>query len=140
MLCLLPEFYFDSYGNIRSHGSVVEVLHDAFQTLPYWSGIMSNTNGYSNVVMDTHHYEVFSESQLALTYLEHIQVCISQLYRSQGSIISRTLSFHWPQSVCNVGTSAAQWATEQGNLWTVVGEWTTTLVSQFLYIFPILSK
>lgn len=74
LLSATKQYWYDSYGNIRSDGNLVEVIHDAFEDLSYWSGIMPSSKGYSNVMMDTHHYEIFSDAQVALTYPEHISV------------------------------------------------------------------
>lgn len=74
LLSATKQYWYDSYGNIRSDGNLVEVIHDAFEDLSYWSGIMPSSKGYSNVMMDTHHYEIFSNDQVALTYPQHISV------------------------------------------------------------------
>jgi glucan 1,3-beta-glucosidase len=74
LLSAARQYWFDSYGNIRQSGTdVVEVIHDAFQDLSYWSGVMPSS-GYQNVMMDTHHYEIFSDDQVAMTYQQHITV------------------------------------------------------------------
>ena len=52
------QYYYDSYGMIRLAGNIIPVIHDAFQALSYWTDFMPSYLGYSNVVMETHHYEV----------------------------------------------------------------------------------
>ncbi len=52
------QYYYDSYGMIRHAGSMLVVIHDAYQTPSYWANFMPNSLGYSNVVLETHHYEV----------------------------------------------------------------------------------
>lgn len=101
LLSATRQYWYDSYGNIRQNGALVEVIHDAFQALTYWNGIMPSS-GYSNVMMDTHHYEIFSDAEEALTYPQHIS------------------------TACARGKEVASWAATSGNLWTIVGEWTVT--------------
>jgi len=74
LLSAARQYWFDSYSNIRQSGTaVVEVIHDAFKDLSYWSGVMPSSR-YQNVMMDTHHYEIFSNDQVAMTYQQHITV------------------------------------------------------------------
>jgi len=76
LLSAARQYWFDSYGNIRNSGTdVAELIHDAFQDLSYWSGVMPSS-GYQNVMMDTHHYEIFTNDQVAMTYQQHITVSI----------------------------------------------------------------
>lgn len=73
LLSATRQYWYDSYGNIRENGNLVEVIHDAFQALTYWNGVMPSS-GFSNVMMDTHHYEIFSDAEEALSYPQHISV------------------------------------------------------------------
>lgn len=70
----MTEFYHDSYGNVRQNGNVAVLIHDAFEDLSYWSGSFLSSAGYSNILMDTHHYEIFSDSQVAMTWPDHLSV------------------------------------------------------------------
>ncbi|KAF8335349.1 glycoside hydrolase family 5 protein [Cantharellus anzutake] len=102
ILPVTRQYYYDSYGNIRVNGAdVVEVLHDAFQDLSFWNGVMPYPT-FNNVLMDTHHYQIFSTADLAKTWPQHII------------------------TACQRGNAIASWAQATGNLWTIVGEWTTT--------------
>ncbi|KAF9509204.1 glycoside hydrolase family 5 protein [Hydnum rufescens UP504] len=102
LLSTYRQFVYDSYGNIRQNGNLVEVMHDAFQPLDYWNGIMSSSSGYTNVLMDTHHYQIFSNAEAAMTWPQHIS------------------------TACDRGVAMATWASTSGNLWTIAGEFTTT--------------
>ncbi|KAF8335350.1 glycoside hydrolase family 5 protein [Cantharellus anzutake] len=102
ILPVTRQYYYDSYGNIRVNGAdVVEILHDAFQDLSFWNGVMPYPN-FNNVLMDTHHYQIFTDAEVALSWPQHIT------------------------TACQRGSAIASWANTSGNLWTIVGEWTTT--------------
>lgn len=64
LLAATRQYWYDSYGNIREDGVLVEVIHDGFQDLSYWSDFMPSSSGYSNVMLDTHHYEVRTPARL----------------------------------------------------------------------------
>jgi glucan 1,3-beta-glucosidase len=63
----VEQYWYDSYGNIRfpygtsQQSNTVVLLHDAFQPLSYWSGFQTPPN-WQGVAMDTHIYEMFSQS------------------------------------------------------------------------------
>jgi hypothetical protein len=80
VLPVLQQYWHDSYGNIRfPFGSAQEsntmvLLHDAFQPLSSWNGFMPAPT-FQGVMMDTHLYQVFSDSQVAQSEAQHISVC-----------------------------------------------------------------
>ncbi|TRM66211.1 glycoside hydrolase family 5 protein [Schizophyllum amplum] len=100
VLSAVRQFWRDSYGNIRfPYGSgresnTVELIHDAFQDLSYWNGFMT-PHDFEGVAMDTHIYTIFSDSEAAMSFDEHVS------------------------TVCNKASSLANF-----DLWTIVGEWT----------------
>ena len=60
MLNAVRQYWLDSYGNIREKSAnTLEMIHDAFQPLSYWSGYMQPPN-WNGVAMDTHIYQMFS--------------------------------------------------------------------------------
>ncbi|KAG1743507.1 glycoside hydrolase superfamily, partial [Suillus lakei] len=67
VLTPLMQYYYNSYGNIRypystlMQSSTVILLHDAFQPLSYWS-VFETTPNFQGVAMDTHIYQVFSNT------------------------------------------------------------------------------
>ncbi|KAF8335342.1 glycoside hydrolase family 5 protein, partial [Cantharellus anzutake] len=102
ILPVTRQYYYGSYDKIRNNGgNMVLVLHDAFQDLSFWSGVMPSSR-FSNVLMDTHHYQIFSNADVAKTWPQHYA------------------------TACQRGDAIASWAQTPGNLWTIVGEWTTT--------------
>ncbi|KAB5589922.1 Glucan 1,3-beta-glucosidase [Ceratobasidium theobromae] len=106
VLNVVTQYWYDSYGNIRypygtsTQGPLVEVIHDAFQNLTYWNGFMHYPN-FEGVMMDTHHYQVFTQDTIALTWPEHIK------------------------AACDFGSTKLG-PYSASNLWTIVGEWTTS--------------
>jgi aryl-phospho-beta-D-glucosidase BglC (GH1 family) len=107
LLAATRQYWYDSYGNIRypfgtsQQGNLVEVIHDAFQPLSYWNQF-APWPSYDGVLIDTHHYQVFSVPELQRTWDQHIQ------------------------AACSRGNEIQSYSSVSGNLWTIVGEWTTT--------------
>ena len=97
------QYFRDAYGTLRydtvqgSMSNIVVGLHDGFEGLSYWKGFMPPPQ-YQQVVMDTHIYTVFDNNQVAQSNSARLQ-----------SICSHR------QDIRN----------NQGNFWTIVGEWTS---------------
>jgi len=104
------QYYYDSYGMMRLAGNIIPVIHDAFQALSYWTDFMPSYLGYSNVVMETHHYEMFNDSNLAMSWAEHLA------------------------TACTRGEDMAGFDHGQGGLWTIAGEFTNTVYDCATYI------
>ncbi|KAK7676565.1 hypothetical protein QCA50_020489 [Cerrena zonata] len=73
------------------------VIHDAFQDMGYWDDFF-NLPDYYNVVVDHHHYQVFSGEELERSIDDHISVA------------------------CNWGSAA-----KSESHWNLVGEWSAAL-------------
>ncbi|EMD32559.1 glycoside hydrolase family 5 protein [Gelatoporia subvermispora B] len=103
MLSVVRQYYYDSYGNIRfpygtsQESNTVVLLHDAFQPLSYWSGYQTPPN-WQGVAMDTHIYQVFSQSDVEMSQQQHIQ------------------------TACNMASSL-----DSFDLWLIVGEWSPAI-------------
>lgn len=71
----LKQYFTDGYNKIREGGSVQNVvIHDAFQQSGYWNDFL-NLPAW-NIVVDHHHYEVFSPEVLQKSIDQHIEtVC-----------------------------------------------------------------
>jgi len=99
MLNVVRQFWYDCYGNIRypfgtaQQSNLISLISDAFQPLSYWNGFQTPPK-YQGVMMDTHHYQMFSNSGVRMTQSQHIQ------------------------AACNRGTQLKGFG-----LWIVVGEW-----------------
>lgn len=98
-LTKLNEFWDTAYWNARNAGSRQNVIvHDGFQSMGYFNDKFQLADGYWGVVIDHHHYQVFSTGELSRTIDEHVQVACE-----------------WGEQ------STAE------NLWNVCGEWSAAL-------------
>ncbi|CAH2354278.1 glucan 1,3-beta-glucosidase 2 [[Candida] railenensis] len=72
-LSTLKEFYTLTYKDARDLQSINNsiIFHDAFQSIGYWNDYL-NTTSFSNILIDHHHYEVFTFGALNMTIAEHI--------------------------------------------------------------------
>nr|Q12700.1 RecName: Full=Glucan 1,3-beta-glucosidase; AltName: Full=Exo-1,3-beta-glucanase; Flags: Precursor [Schwanniomyces occidentalis]CAA86951.1 exo-1,3-beta-glucanase/1,3-beta-D-Glucan glucanohydrolase [Schwanniomyces occidentalis] len=94
----LKEFFQQGYQNLRNSGSVQAVIiQDAFQPMGYWDNFLT-LDQYWNVVVDHHHYQVFSAGELQRSIDDHITVA------------------------CNWG-----WDAKKEYHWNVAGEWSAAL-------------
>lgn len=91
----IKQYYYDGYGKLDNYKKdTVTVIHDAFQPFAsYWQGFM--TEGFSNVLVDTHQYQIFSPAQVALSPTEHVS------------------------AACALGSQLSGM-----DKWAIVGEWT----------------
>ncbi|KAJ7754931.1 glycoside hydrolase family 5 protein [Mycena maculata] len=110
VLSVVRQYWYDSFGNIRypfgsaQQSNTVELIHDAFQPLSYWDGVLTYPD-YEGVAMDTHIYTIFSQAEVEMTQAQHIStVCAKQ---------SSLSSF---------------------DLWTIVGEWTPAATDCATYL------
>ncbi|CAC9889738.1 unnamed protein product [Aureobasidium pullulans] len=88
------QFYMDGWGNLKN-SDVAITFHDAFAGVTSWNDWGS---GMWNLMLDTHHYEIFSSDQLTMDFGSHIG------------------------TACGFGGSMAT-----NNKWTIAGEWTGAL-------------
>ncbi|KAL1963725.1 hypothetical protein VTN77DRAFT_7929 [Rasamsonia byssochlamydoides] len=103
----LKQFYYDSWGRLRQQNQdTALVLHDGFQDIDSWNGFMGPDSGVWNVIMDTHHYEVFENSFLVQSPDQHIQ------------------------TACSFGKDKLS----HTDKWTIVGEWTGAMTDCAKYL------
>lgn len=107
---VVRQYWYDSYGNIRypygtsQQGALLEVIHDAFQPLSYWNGFETYPN-FEGVMMDTHYYNIFSQAGVSSSWDQQVS------------------------AACARGADLASF-----DLWTVVGEWTTSATDCAKYL------
>lgn len=94
-LSQIKKFYYDGWGNIRTQGQTAVTIHDAFLDPRSWNGFMNTESGVNNVILDTHIYQVFSQSEVAMKPCAHVQTACSSIERIKPT-----------------------------DKWTIVGEWT----------------
>jgi glucan 1,3-beta-glucosidase len=92
----LKSFYQDAYKRIRPHAGrgVAIVIHDAFRPFE-WKSFMTEPD-YSNVLLDTHLYQAYTEADRKRTPQEHIAFALDR--KKHLDAMSQ-------------------------QLWTIVGEW-----------------
>lgn len=85
----LNEFWAKGYEILRESSlSQNYVIHDAFTQAHYFDDKYLNRNGFYNVVIDHHHYQVFSVGELERSIDEHIAVACE--WGNQA-----TSEYHW---------------------------------------------
>jgi len=85
------QFYMDGWGNLRD-SNVAVTFHDAFQGVTSWGNWGA---GMWNLLLDTHHYEIFDNSAVAMSIDDHVK------------------------TACDFGNQMAS-----TGKWTIAGEWT----------------
>ncbi|KAJ0422436.1 putative glucan 1,3-beta-glucosidase A [Aspergillus carlsbadensis] len=99
----LREYYNDALAAVRENSpDATLVIHDGFLQTESWNGFMIG----QGVVMDTHHYEVFENGQLAMNIDEHVN------------------------SACQLGSQHLQAVDKP----VIVGEWTGALTDCTKYL------
>ncbi|KAF2852547.1 glycoside hydrolase family 5 protein [Plenodomus tracheiphilus IPT5] len=85
------QFYMDGWGNLRD-SNVAVAFHDAFQGVTNWGNWGA---GMWNLLLDTHHYEIFDNNAVAMSIDDHVK------------------------TACDFGNQMAS-----TGKWTIAGEWT----------------
>ena len=65
----VKQFYMDGWGNLKDT-SVAVTFHDAFQGVGGWGGF---GGGMSNLLLDTHHYEIFDNAAVSMSIDDHVK-------------------------------------------------------------------
>ena len=71
----IREYYLEGYDRVASRFGTG--LHDDFEPLQNWNGFMTHNEGYENVWMDIHKYQIFSPEELARSDDDRIKVACS---------------------------------------------------------------
>lgn len=64
----VKQFYMDGWGNLKK-SDVAVTIHEAFEGVDAWGDFGS---GMSNLLLDTHHYEVFDSGMLEMGIEDHV--------------------------------------------------------------------
>nr|ACP74152.2 exo-beta-1,3-glucanase [Cyberlindnera saturnus] len=95
----LNEFWETAYWNLRNSNSTqTVVIHDAFTASGYFNDKFQLNQGYWGLVIDHHHYQVFSQQEVQRSIDEHVEVACQWGKDSKGE-----------------------------NLWNLCGEWSAAL-------------
>jgi glucan 1,3-beta-glucosidase len=68
----IVQYYENAYNNVRKISDTPVMVHDAFQNGTFWENILTSPD-FTNVIIDTHQYQVFSTLELQRTPSEHRQ-------------------------------------------------------------------
>lgn len=98
---VVRQFYMDGWGDLKNSHVAIS-FHDAFQGVTGWNDWGS---GMWNLLLDTHHYEIFDSSQVAMSPATHVS------------------------TACAFGKSMAS-----NNKWTISGEWTGAMTDCAKYL------
>lgn len=71
---LLPAY---EYLRTTLQRNQIVVIHDAFQAFNYWDDFLTASSGAWGVLLDHHHYQVFSSPELETSMSDKIQVACS---------------------------------------------------------------
>ncbi|AET38598.1 glycoside hydrolase family 5 protein Ecym_3088 [Eremothecium cymbalariae DBVPG len=72
----VKELYYYAYDTLRNEmgRDQIMVIHDAFMAPHYWDDQFTLEGGYWGVLVDHHHYQVFSPGEVSRSMDEHLQV------------------------------------------------------------------
>jgi glucan 1,3-beta-glucosidase len=94
------QFYMDGWGNLRD-SNVAVVFHDAFEGVTSWNNWGS---GMWDLVLDTHHYEIFSNDQVGMSPDDHIRTACD-FGKQMASNNKATIAGEWTGGI----TDCAKW-------------------------------
>ncbi|KAH3903341.1 glycoside hydrolase family 5 protein SCDLUD_000967 [Saccharomycodes ludwigii] len=72
----LKQYYLDGYDYLRNtlQSDQIVIIHDAFESYHYWDDFLTLSDGNWGVVVDHHHYQVFSNGELERDIDTHVEV------------------------------------------------------------------
>lgn len=94
------QFYMDAWGNLKD-SNVAIVFHDAFQGVTGWNDWGS---GMWNLMVDTHHYQIFDNGQVSQSPSQHVKMACD--FGNQMAATGKwTISGEWTGAI----TDCAKW-------------------------------
>lgn len=103
----LVQYYENGYNVVRENGDVPVIIHDAFiQFDGYWDDVLNTQIDSSvwDVVLDHHHYQVFSVGELQRSIDEHISYAC-YVGEAESTEYHNTLCGEWSAAL----TDCAKW-------------------------------
>lgn len=104
---MLLDYYNQGYGVVRDSGDVPVIIHDAFFQGDYrWDDVLNTEIDPSvwDVILDHHHYQIFSVGELERSIDDHVQFACS-LGVTEGKEYHSTLCGEWTAAL----TDCAKW-------------------------------
>jgi glucan 1,3-beta-glucosidase len=84
---ILKRYYVDAYHRVREHQSpdkAAVVIHDGFRPMA-WEGFMRGPD-FANVVLDTHMYQCFTDTDRKRNVQEQVEFAISERHKQLAAI------------------------------------------------------
>ncbi|KAF3921654.1 hypothetical protein AA313_de0209528 [Arthrobotrys entomopaga] len=99
----LRQFMYDGFGNVRKYSPSWVAVHDAFEEVTYWNG----ANGFfeQNVILDHHHYQVFSQGELSRSFQDQVNVACAARGKEISGSDKLTIVGEWSGAM----TDCARW-------------------------------
>lgn len=94
------QFYMDGWGNLKN-SDVAVTFHDAFEGVTSWNNWGA---GMWNLLLDTHHYEIFTNDMVAQDINTHIKTACD-FGKQMASNNKNTISGEWTGGI----TDCAKW-------------------------------
>lgn len=94
------QFYMDGWGNLKD-SNVAVAFHDAFQGVTSWGDWGA---GMWNLLLDTHHYEIFTLDAVAMSPDDHVRTACD-FGNQMASTGKWTISGEWTGGI----TDCAKW-------------------------------
>ena len=70
---VIKQYYKDGFGAVRTvTGSMIANFNDAFKGINFWQGF-GTSDGYNNIMLGVHYYQIFNSAQLQYTPDKHIE-------------------------------------------------------------------
>lgn len=79
----LRQFYLDGFGRVRSVSGTWIAISDAFEPVSSWNGILGSSG--NNVIVDHHHYQVFSQGEVSRNFGQQIAGACAARGEIEGS-------------------------------------------------------
>jgi len=96
----IKQFYYDGWGNLKD-SNVAIAFHDAFQGVTGWNDFGA---GMNNLLLDTHHYQIFVNDQVSQDLNSHIRT-VCDFGNQMASTGKPTIAGEWTGGI----TDCAKW-------------------------------
>lgn len=72
---MVKQFYRDAYYNLREISDTPVMFHDGFDKISWMNGFLTpQDNNAQNVIVDHHHYQIFSKDLIAMSTDQHVDL------------------------------------------------------------------
>ncbi|KAL9585223.1 MAG: hypothetical protein Q9212_001653 [Teloschistes hypoglaucus] len=104
----VTQFYNDGYGNVRKISNTPVMLHDAFQNVSFWDGVLAPP-GKSGVVIDHHEYQVFKQELLNISAADHRKYVCTNSPTYSGSTSHWVVVGEWSAAMTDCAAALNGW-------------------------------